>query len=103
MYTLMIGNGFDLAHNLPTKYVDFMNFLEWCYLTENGYDKYIEVAFQKLDAKLRNYIENNFRNEDIIISNIKNLVNNQENNKWYEYFTKILNEGEKSRRELGRF
>lgn len=28
MNILMIGNGFDLEHDLPTKYVDFLNFVE---------------------------------------------------------------------------
>ena len=25
---LLIGNGFDLAHGLPTKYTDFLGFVE---------------------------------------------------------------------------
>lgn len=28
MNILMIGNGFDLAHGLPTKYTDFLEFVE---------------------------------------------------------------------------
>ncbi len=28
MDILLIGNGFDLAHKLPTKYTDFLNFCE---------------------------------------------------------------------------
>lgn len=28
MYILVIGNGFDLAHGLPTKYVDFLEFVK---------------------------------------------------------------------------
>ena len=28
MNILIIGNGFDLAHNLPTRYLDFMDFIE---------------------------------------------------------------------------
>lgn len=28
MNILLIGNGFDLAHGLPTKYTDFLNFIE---------------------------------------------------------------------------
>ena len=30
MNILVIGNGFDLAHGLPTKYSDFLNFLIAC-------------------------------------------------------------------------
>ena len=28
MYILVIGNGFDLAHGLPTKYTDFLKFID---------------------------------------------------------------------------
>ena len=28
MNILMIGNGFDLEHDLPTQYVDFLKFVE---------------------------------------------------------------------------
>lgn len=28
MNILVIGNGFDLAHGLPTKYTDFLGFVE---------------------------------------------------------------------------
>lgn len=28
MEILLIGNGFDLAHELPTQYVDFLDFCE---------------------------------------------------------------------------
>ncbi len=27
MNILLIGNGFDLAHDLPTKYTDFLDFV----------------------------------------------------------------------------
>ena len=29
MNILVIGNGFDLAHGLPTKYADFLKFIEF--------------------------------------------------------------------------
>ena len=29
MNILVIGNGFDLAHKLPTKYQDFLEFVEY--------------------------------------------------------------------------
>lgn len=36
MKLFIIGNGFDIAHGLPTKYIDFRNYLEeadWGFLT----------------------------------------------------------------------
>lgn len=37
---LILGNGFDLAHGLPTKYSHFLDFCQrveeiWCYGTSN--------------------------------------------------------------------
>lgn len=32
MNILIIGNGFDLAHNLPTKYTDILEFLNKFYI-----------------------------------------------------------------------
>ena len=34
---LIIGNGFDLAHELPTKYEDFLGFLKVMKLIEESY------------------------------------------------------------------
>ena len=31
MNILIIGNGFDLAHGLPTKYADFLKFIDFFY------------------------------------------------------------------------
>lgn len=31
MNILLIGNGFDLAHGLPTKYADFIDWIEGYY------------------------------------------------------------------------
>ena len=47
---LIIGNGFDLAHNLPTKYIDFINFLD-------GMDKQIrdddkEIIKERIDKNI---------------------------------------------------
>lgn len=69
---LVIGNGFDLAHGLPTRYMDFLEFIE-------EYFKYKElgesqeqyfVFFKKVD-KQKEYFE------------INELMNN---NLWFYYF-----------------
>ena len=31
MNILIVGNGFDLAHGLPTKYADFLKFIDFFY------------------------------------------------------------------------
>lgn len=93
MYTLMIGNGFDLAHKLPTKYRHFMDFLNWCYFT--NYEDTFEAdnLLNGFNIKLKDYIKSNVNNEDIILSHTKEMVMNFGNNKWYEFFYKIMNEG----------
>lgn len=55
MNILLIGNGFDLAHGLPTKYRDF---LEFCERAKRIY------TFQK-DASLNDYKSKNIDNWDI--------------------------------------
>ena len=37
MKTLVIGNGFDLAHDLPTRYEDFLDFLQMAVFVCNKY------------------------------------------------------------------
>lgn len=71
MNILVIGNGFDLAHGLPTKYKDFLDFVKQiCRIetfcgtvtqfesNEFGYDK-----FNELDTKVVKYIDNLIREE----------------------------------------
>lgn len=38
MNVLVIGNGFDLAHGLPTRYMDFLEFIE-------KYEEYYNNSF----------------------------------------------------------
>lgn len=47
MQTLIIGNGFDIDHNLPTKYKDFLSFVE-----EMNYIKSLGI-----EDIIRNYLE----------------------------------------------
>ena len=77
MNILVIGNGFDLAHGLPTKYYDFIKFVE---LIQNIEGK---------DEKERNHIVKNYQVQFKINENItKKLLDN----KIYEniYFNKLV-------------
>lgn len=63
MNILIIGNGFDLAHQLPTKYTDFLNFMKFINRIENfngtfekfkiDNDKY---KFSELNVDIQKYI-----------------------------------------------
>lgn len=72
MNILVIGNGFDLAHGLPTRYNDFLNFIEEYFKYKNlgeSQEKY-SVYFKKFE-KLTEFLE------------INQLMTN---NLWYYYF-----------------
>lgn len=58
MNILVIGNGFDLAHGLPTKYEHFLKFIQTfkeCYQTE-----FIDVKDITMDSDVKKYIGNLF-------------------------------------------
>ena len=88
MNILVIGNGFDLAHGLPTKYQDFLEFVEYfkCNFID---DKDIKSfsAFNK-ENNHEKYIEY-FR---IMPDDIKEeLIELIEDNYWFTYFRKTYN------------
>lgn len=87
MNILMIGNGFDLEHGLPTKYPDFLDFV----------DKF-RIAYQNVNSTLHglNYIEDEY---------LKNIFKNKEfndrvnalhvfikDNLWIKYFQSVYKE-----------
>lgn len=85
MDILMIGNGFDLAHGLPTRYIDF---LEWV----KKYQQFYSYAKSSRTARYREekepilrYFNNIFYKESNRdrCNEIYNLVNE---NTWIDYF-----------------
>lgn len=63
MNILIIGNGFDLAHQLPTKYTDFLNFMKFINRIEkfNGtFEKFKidndKYKFSELNVDIQKYI-----------------------------------------------
>lgn len=53
MNILLIGNGFDLAHGLPTKYTDFLVFCKMVleFIELNKIDKILLEKYNKFAAK----------------------------------------------------
>lgn len=88
---LVIGNGFDLAHKLPTKYSDFLNFIR-------GFLKYDLVLTQPdlpVDNKERQYFEYFEKlNSDKpnVYGEIKSLASG---NLWIDYFLAVYESREK--------
>ena len=113
MTVLIIGNGFDLAHDLPTSYSDVLNFLKKIQLTStyhgskedfvskhlsngelNDYIlKYIEKAFDtRRTERSENsrFIETDFTNTNSLIQEI---YDNLKDNVWYNYLWNIYSQG----------
>lgn len=106
---LILGNGFDLAHGLPTKYSHFVEFCErvemiWRY-GNNNRQKTIKdfkerwINRWETDVTIKDVVEKAFRNRKINynempqfssdnkeLSEIHNLL---DDNIWYEYFKEI--------------
>ena len=79
---LLAGNGFDLAHGLPTKYGDFLYLIKnwWFFL-----DYYKKRTALKDDDLLKRYLINRDR---INAGNIEELDKIIQKNSWINYFEK---------------
>lgn len=106
---LILGNGFDLAHGLPTKYSHFLDFCHrvekiWIYEASNneetirGFEE-TWISNWETDATIKDTIRKEFCNrkikdvekckiisDNLVLSEIHTLL---ENNIWYNYFIKI--------------
>ena len=98
---LILGNGFDLAHGLPTKY---SHFLEFCKIFEmvwhtgmsndklemwlNNELKSISLAevFHNIKITKKNDGDKEVTSDNFELSEIHNLL---DDNVWYEYFTAL--------------
>lgn len=77
MNVLVIGNGFDLAHGLPTSYMKFLEFIE-------KYKEYNDYYMIKYDfTNIAAYFKNLKENRSDIYNEINNLINN---NRWIHHF-----------------
>lgn len=80
MKLYIIGNGFDRAHRLPTRYWDFRTYLaqyypEFLCSFEENYDVYQGMTDEQKGEMLWNELETNLANirEDIIIEDAKHI------------------------------
>lgn len=82
MNLLIIGNGFDIAHGLPTKYIDFLEYIE----------DFINHKESNSDSKVPerlNHIKNLEINNSEIFDEFYSLV---KDNYWINYFIYLQNE-----------
>ena len=106
MNILVIGNGFDLAHDLPTSYSDVLNFLYAIKSTSawhGGKNKFIDVrlrgkniskaiydySMDAFDSRIEN-TNGNCKNSNPIIQEI---YDNLDDNIWYIYLWSIYSQG----------
>lgn len=91
----MIGNGFDLAHNLPTTYMDFFSYLSLLQSSSNNasdtksvWERYIkrQMAYQVLEQSVSDAITKILHLRDACCENV-----------WHSYFKHIV----KDRDEIG--
>lgn len=79
MNILVIGNGFDLAHGLPTKYGDFLEFVD-------DMERYCFKKGKRVksNSKIEKYLEKGFISE--ILEELGSCIHD---NVWLEHFRKI--------------
>lgn len=88
MNILLIGNGFDLAHGLPTKYDDFLNFLSACRVMERyaGPSDSQKIKDTGVHDEIGNFIETQWKSGKWEIEDVKRQM---AENVWIDYFLKF--------------
>ena len=96
MNILLLGNGFDLYYNLPTKYHNFLHTVD--HLIENyslniksAGDVFSNSNLQKNDeyiAKCYNAHKTLYDNTTLNLSDVDQLINYSKNNIWFKYLLK---------------
>ena len=97
MDVLVLGNGFDLAHKLPTTYLCFLKATEFIAKQHSFQDLTIGQVFeaikdecdeiQKSYAAYQSVYDNHVLDKDVILK-IKELC---DRNEWWQYFKKTYN------------
>jgi hypothetical protein len=82
MDILIIGNGFDLAHGLPTNYKDFLMFIN--VLKQSLDENNQELKWDNINPQIKEMLESNIKNNLNFQKNKwESLINN---NFWIDYF-----------------
>lgn len=100
MNILVIGNGFDLEHELPTKYKDFIEFIIGVNTLEKvkSRNEFINNLPESINKKVKEYLEKDIAPKENLFSECKNdivtseLLKLSSNNIWLLYFIDIKKE-----------
>lgn len=100
MDVFLLGNGFDLYHKLPTKYINFLNTVEFL---RNHYDeKSITTAgsvfsdSRLIDKEIQesySIYKSAYDNIKLNVNEIKWLIEEANKNPWYNYFINNVEDG----------
>lgn len=95
MNILVLGNGFDLAHGLPTTYKDFLDFthiFKYYYEEENKKQYIFSEKYQKYKPYILKLFQESMNSEDKknLIQELAELIIN---NRWLEYFWQVNRSG----------
>lgn len=99
MNILLLGNGFDLFHNLPTKYINFLNTVDylahtnWVNVATVG-DIFESLKLQEMDAgiaKSYNKYKSAYDKAPLNYDVVKKLFSLARNNIWFKYLLKSFN------------
>ena len=96
MNILVIGNGFDLAHELPTKYTDFLEFVKVIKqaLSKEGL---AGINWGNIDAEVEKFLRFNKRKGQQNFTSKKQIWEDLINdNIWIEYFLPIYTDRERN-------
>lgn len=95
---LMLGNGFDLAHFLPTKYDHFMHAMR----NVENYNKDVPMTFESLYTDLINsenyFFENTIKlyktaEATLPLEEVKELQDELKKNGWFQHFKSYIDSG----------
>lgn len=100
MNILVIGNGFDLAHELPTSYSDFLKFIDYIGFLKTTNKEYLNLKIinlkENISEKKQNKVPHNIEtlllktaeklNSDDFGTRINNFFQNENNNQQLEIY-----------------
>ena len=110
MNILVLGNGFDLAHGLPTSYINFLEFCEKVIPIYNGIDKlYISyksnfLSDWKINNEIKDYLDEAFKSRkrnskmeyQTKYPGLDELFSLIDNNIWFYYFIQCDRHGKEN-------
>lgn len=100
MNILLLGNGFDLHHDLPTKYENFLHTMQ---IFHTHYNEFLPLTLSKVFEKVKHnqndkIIANSYDKyqdiyEELTISLEEyEKIQSLKNNYWYKYFSKVFDD-----------